>query len=223
MKVIRGKFLRELIARDFLLLNSGIENWRSIFVDSDIVRNAAILLILNRIKKEKIPGEMAEGGVYRGARSRFIHKNLPKKKLFLFDTFEGFPPKDIESMDSEIIEDRRFRDTTMESVRKSFGVISENIIIKKGYFPESAVGITENFSFVLLDFDKFKPTLAGLRFFQPIMSEGGYIMLHDFNSGESNYAVQRAVKEFILECPSFSSYTELPDCRGSIIYRKAYM
>ena len=38
----------------------------------------------------------------------------------------------------------------------------------------------EKFAFVSLDTDLYKPTLAGLEFFWPRMSKGGFIFIHDF-------------------------------------------
>lgn len=38
----------------------------------------------------EIEGEMAEAGVRDGAFAKYINKYFPEKKLYLFDTFEGF-------------------------------------------------------------------------------------------------------------------------------------
>jgi len=77
-----------------------------------------------------------------------------------------------------------------------------NIIIRKGYFPETAKGLeSEMFSFVMLDLDLYKPTLAGLEFFYPRVKAGGYIFAHDYNSPESDHAVSRAMNEFLKDKP----------------------
>lgn len=78
----------------------------------------------------------------------------------------------------------------------------ENCVIRKGYFPETAEGIEENFVFVNLDMDLYKPTYEGLVYFYPRMVEEGIILIHDYFSEtypnvklavedyEKNYAVQ---------------------------------
>lgn len=58
----------------------------------------------------------------------------------------------------------------------------------------------ENFCFVNLDMDLYKPTLEGLLFFYPLMVHGGIIVVHDFFS-KGYEGVNAAVKEFLDENP----------------------
>ena len=55
------------------------------------------------------------------------------------------------------------------------------------------------FCFVLLDLDLFKSTIAALNYFYPKMIRGGYIFIHDYNNPESNYAISRALREFMFD------------------------
>jgi O-methyltransferase len=88
-----------------------------------------------------------------------------------------------------------------------------------GCFPETAKGLEEEtFSLVWLDLDTYKPTMAGLDFFYPRTSRGGYCFLHDYNSPESDYAIRRAVTSFLRDKPEF--LVELPDKWGSVMFRK---
>lgn len=179
---------------------------------NDPIRFATMALAINQIKKSKIEGSFAEVGVWRGETSRFIHLVAPERTFYLFDTFEGFPSEDLEHNDS------RFKDTSQEIVKKQIGDLN-NIIIRKGYFPETAKGLEgEVFAFVLLDLDLYKPTLAGFEFFYPRMKSGGYIFVHDYNNPESNWAVSRATNEFMQDKPE--KLVEIPDQWGSIVIRK---
>ncbi|WP_208873060.1 TylF/MycF/NovP-related O-methyltransferase [Fretibacterium fastidiosum] len=90
----------------------------------------------------------------------------------------------------------------------------ENCIVKKGWFPETADGIDESFCFASLDVDLYQPTLAGLRFFYPRLSPGGYLMIHDFNNREYP-GVRQAVREFCTE--THAGYVCLPDFCGSAV------
>ena len=74
----------------------------------------------------------------------------------------------------------------------------ENIILKSGRFPETASGIHDNFAFVNLDMDFYEPTIESLRFFYPLMSEGGVILIHDYFS-EAYPNVELAVADFERE------------------------
>lgn len=178
----------------------------------DPVRYTSIALALRTIEREKIPGNLAELGVYRGATSRIIHRILPDRPLYLFDTFEGFAPADLKEADA------RFRDTSLDLVKKTIGDLT-HIVFRQGYFPETAQGLeAETFSFVLLDADKFKPTLAGLEFFYPRLSSGGYVFVHDYNSPESNYDVSKAVQQFMSD--KKEKILEMADSGGSVVFRK---
>jgi O-methyltransferase len=73
-----------------------------------------------------------------------------------------------------------------------------NCIVRKGYFPETAAGIEDNFAFVSLDADLYQPMLEGLKYFYPRISKGGYIFVHDFFS-DIFEGTQRAVLEYQKE------------------------
>jgi O-methyltransferase len=178
----------------------------------DPVRVASIWLSARRIEAENIEGSLAEVGVWRGDTSTLIHRILPARRLFLFDTFEGFPEKDT----GKKIE--RFNETSVEAVKEKLGDCS-NVVIRKGYFPETAIGLeNERYAFVMCDVDLYAPTLAFLRFFYPKVTKGGYFMLHDYNCPESNMAVSKAVDEFMKN--KEETLVDVPDMFGSVLFRK---
>jgi len=179
----------------------------------DDVRYATLALALERLELDHIPGAIAEIGVYRGVTSSFIHRQAPQRRLFLFDTFEGFP-----STDLEIATDTRFKDTSQQAVADLLGD-TQNIIFRKGYFPATAAGLEEErFALVMLDVDLYAPALEVFRFFYPRMERGGYFFLHDFNSPESNRGISRAAAEFLADKPEL--LLEIPDFHGSVFFRK---
>jgi O-methyltransferase len=179
----------------------------------DEIRYSTLALAIQRLELDQISGSFAEVGVYRGATSSFIHHQSPNRRFYLFDTFEGFPSKDLEGMD-----DTRFSDTSEESVVRFIGG-NQNIILRKGYFPESASGLEdEQFAFVMLDCDLYRSSLSVLEFFYPRMARGGYFFMHDFNSPESEHAVSRATLEFMANKPELP--IEIPDHYGSALFRK---
>lgn len=181
----------------------------------DPIRYGTIALAINTIKKEKIKGHFAELGVFQGNTSKIIHLLAPKKKLYLFDTFEGFPVEFLEDKGDS----NRFKNTQIEWVKKNIGNLN-NIFIRKGIFPETTKGLeSETFAFVYLDADLYKSTLEGLKFFYPRISKGGYLLIHDYNNPqESNAGVMRAVNEFMTD--KKEKILEIPDVLGSIIIRR---
>lgn len=166
------------------------------------LKNYARFVYMNGIE-----GSVAECGVFQGDFSMYINTYFSDRELYLFDTFEGFDEKDIKierELDSHTFdnsmfsEDGFFSDTSDELVLKRMPN-RDKCVIKKGYFPESAIGCENvKFCFVNLDMDLYQPELEGLRFFWPRMVNGGVILLHDyFHSDLPN--VKKAVDDFNKE------------------------
>lgn len=129
------------------------------------------------IYSNQVEGAVAECGVYQGWFSNYISRFFPDRKLYLFDTFNGFDDNDIDDTEEKLSGEFRkvsnLRDTSVEVALSSIGYRA-NAIVKKGYFPETAVGLEdENFAFVSLDTDLYKPIMAGLEFFYPRLNAGG--------------------------------------------------
>lgn len=180
---------------------------------ADDVRYASLALAIQRLKTEGIQGSFAELGVYQGATSRFLHELAPERRLYLFDTFAGFPEQDTQAGN-----DGRFRDTSQEAVARFIGDL-QNVIFRAGFFPATATGLEdERFSLIMLDCDLYQSALAGLRFFYPRLVPGGYFFMHDYNSSESDHAIMRAASEFLADKPEL--VFEIPDQWGSAVFRK---
>ena len=142
---------------------------------NDYVRLATLELLCRRLAD--VPGAAAELGVYRGFFARCINQLLPERKLYLFDSFEGFSE---EANASESFQ-AAHANTTMERVLAIMphpGMVT----IKPGFFPVSLNGLEEEFCLVSLDVDFERATLEGLRYFWPRLHKGGYLLLHDWGS-----------------------------------------
>lgn len=190
-----------------------VETAVSIEQHSDDVRYASMALAIQRLEQERVEGTFAELGVYRGVTSAFIHRLAPRRRLYLFDTFAGFPEQSLEAG-----ADDRFKDTSQEMVARTIGD-TRNVEFRAGYFPETAVGLeNEKFAFVMLDFDTYRPAVDALNFFYPRLVRGAYFFMHDFNSPESNRAISRAALEFLADKPEL--VIEIPDQAGSAVFRK---
>ena len=144
-------------------------------------RNRFLKRVAEIIKSKKIAGNVAEGGVFEGYFARQINALFPDKYLYLFDTFEGFDKRDlfIEKGDTRERSGHFNIGLSINSLLSSMPN-PDKIILKKGYFPESVKNVNDTFAFVNLDFDLYKPTLAGLEFFYPMMAPGGIILVHDY-------------------------------------------
>jgi len=184
----------------------------------DHIRLSTLELISFEIKKKGLRGNVAEVGVYKGKFARYINDLFPDRKLYLFDTFEGFDQRDTaeEKAKNYSSATQDFSDTSVISVLKQMPV-RDNCIPVKGFFPESAKGIEDSFVLVSLDADLYDPIYAGLNFFFPRLVKGGYILIHDFNN--DNYkGARKAVEQFCTE--QSLNFVPLPDSGGSAIISK---
>ena len=149
-------------------------------------------------KHDSVEYSVAEGGVFQGMFAAEINKNFPERKLFLFDTFDGFDTRDVTvETDSGFSnsEVKRYSDTSIDLVMGKM-LHPDKVVIKKGYFPETVAGLeNEKFIFVNLDFDLYLPILAGLQFFYTRLAPGGVILVHDYFT-KIYHGVKEAVDEF---------------------------
>src|SRR5207237_1965692 len=124
------------------------------------------------LKTQKVPGAIAELGVYRGGSAKLIASLKGEKALHLFDTFEGLPKVNL-SFDQH--EAGQFDDTSLKAVQQYLGK-SSGIVYHPGFFPDSARDLAQTqtvFSMVHLDVDIYESTKSGLAFFYPLMSKAG--------------------------------------------------
>jgi len=76
--------------------------WRKLWTErnprndrADLARLVMFVENARLIEHEGIPGSLAELGVYRGTTAKLLHALFPGRTLWLFDTFEGFDPRDL--------------------------------------------------------------------------------------------------------------------------------
>jgi O-methyltransferase len=189
---------------------------------------------VERLKRDGVPGDFAELGVYRGDSARLLHKMDPSRKFHLYDTFEGFKEEDLqhETGEAATYTTRNFADTSLEAARRNIGG-NENVVFHPGRFQEltvdsrqltdssspipdcqpSTVNCQLHFALVNLDADLYAPTKAGLEYFYPLLSPGGVIIIHDYNHKWPG--IKNAVNEFASTIPE--PLIMVPDLEGSVM------
>ncbi len=183
------------------LIQNGFPEERIIcrFVDLNTrARRDCLEKIAMILEDKAVSGAVAELGVYRGDFAKVINTVFPDRKLYLFDTFEGFPEEDMNyETENHLLLNTvgKLSNTSVEYVMSRMPH-PERCVIRKGYFPETAAGLEEErYAFVNIDVDLYKPILAGLEYFWPRMAENGYIFVHDYFS--FSYAgTKKAIEEF---------------------------
>lgn len=143
---------------------------------------------------------VAEAGVFQGDFAKYINEYYPGRKLYLFDTFEGFTENDIKTekqfgFSSSLTGDYN---NTSEQLVLSKMKHPDHCIIKKGFFPQTVEGVEEQFCFVNLDMDLYEPTLSGLKWFENRMIPNGIILVHDYFA-ENFRGVREAVDTYMKQ------------------------
>lgn len=200
-----------------------IEGFQSKISD-DYVRISTIELIAERIKNLRIPGAVAEAGVYKGDTAKYLNEIFSEKKLYLFDTFDSFN-KDVMSQEKAGVSEsfvNAFKDTSVELVLSKMKY-PQNCIIKKGVFPDTTEGLQdEKWAFVSLDMDLYESTYQGLSYFYPRMQKNGYIIIHDCLHHQENEGnampAGKAVDQFCRE--RGLNYVPVTDVYGSVVIIK---
>ena len=166
---------------------------------NDYVRVKTLELLVDEIKERNIKGEIAELGVFRGDFAQLLNLAFPDRKLYLFDTFEGFDEDELaRELDGNVrlAVDDAYKNTSIQVVMDKMQC-KEQIVVKKGFFPNSLEGLEQQFAFVSLDCDWEESLYQGLIYFYPRLEWGGYIMIHDYNNhlGCAKKAIRRYEKE----------------------------
>ncbi len=158
--------------------------------------NEAYQIFMAVKRTEKINGDIAEVGCYKGGSAKLICEAKRTKTLYLFDTFEGLPELS-HSDDPKQFHKGQYA-VSSEDV-KDYLSKYPNVHIYKGLFPTTAEPIKNKImSFVHLDLDLYEATLESINFFYPRMNKGGIIISHDYISA---LGVRKAFDDFFKDKP----------------------
>jgi len=154
---------------------------------------------------DDIPGDLIEAGVWRGGTAVFMRAVLaaysdPKRRVWVADSFAGFPPRDPDRYPDESPTDfGQFPELVvdLETVRANFAkysLLDERVRFLVGWFEETLpLAETGPLSVVRLDCDYYASTLVALEALYPRLSAGGYLIVDDYFCIES---CRRAVDDF---------------------------
>jgi O-methyltransferase len=184
-------------------------------ITTDYVRNGALALLGREVDELRVPGDLAELGVFRGDFAWLMSTYLPGRRVHLFDTFEGFDEGDMRVDEGQVEHFFDFSSTDTERVRARFADPSL-VELHVGYFPATTEGVGPDVGFALvsIDADLYAPVVRGLDWFYERLSPGGFILVHDYNNAAFGGA-KRAVREF--QQRTGATVVPLPDWGGTAV------
>ena len=192
-------------------------------------RETEILLQeLTKTLKHNIPGDVVEFGCYKADTSVLYQKLLEsmgygspiqsenhaaqtsQKTLWLYDSFEGLPAKTREdnSAAGDAFQAGELLVTKREVIEKFKKMGLKLPKIKKAFFDNLDIiyDIPEKISYAFLDGDLYQSIKTSLRLVTDKMSQGGVIIVHDYNNPElpgSARAVDEWLKSHQVKVASF--------------------
>ena len=152
-----------------------------------------------------VEGDFVELGCYRGDTSlllaEVVEKSVEnsKKRLWIYDSFEGLPEKNRED---ESVLGKDFvsgaLEVTKREVKERFLRAGLKVpIIKKAWFSDlTSEDMPEKIAFSFLDGDFYQSIHDSLTLVGPLMSSGGVILVHDYNN-PALPGVKKAVDEWL--------------------------
>lgn len=185
----------------------------------DYFRYRTFELVADQISELK--GEVAEVGVFQGEFAQIINAKFPKRKLYLFDTFESFDKKEFdEEQKVGNCKEDCYKAFTYTSERKVIDRMPnpEKCIIRKGLFPMTAEGIDDEFIFASIDVDFEKSIYECVKWFYPRMVQGGIIFVHDYNNKQF-FGVRKAIERYEKEMGKLKK-VPLGDQGGTLVVIK---
>lgn len=145
---------------------------------------------------DKLQGDIAEVGVYRGGSARQLAEAFPNKTIHLFDTFSGMPKSD-PSIDSH--KEGDFGNTSLARVQEKLKEY-KNIKYWPGFFPTTVLFLGFlKFAFVNIDVDIYRSAKDCLDFFWPRLVKGGIFFIQDDYGFCRCQGVTKVIREFILD------------------------
>jgi O-methyltransferase len=161
------------------------------------VETGVLLRELNKILDARVVGDIVELGCYKGRTSVLIQKKLvgTNKKLYLYDSFAGLPPKNNQDLSplGEQFKTGQLLASKHEVIKafKQAGLAMP--VIREAWFSElKSEDLPERIALAFLDGDFYESILTSLKLVWPKLSDGAVVIIDDYHNAALP-GVQKAV------------------------------
>jgi len=183
-----------------------------------------------------IDGDFVECGVAAGSQVAAMHRACPKKKIWLFDSFEGIPlagEYDVtqpgigvisHDVKGYLLTTSGITAVTQQQVKQHFkewNVDDSNFEYVQGWFEHTLPGLInppEKISLLRLDGDLYSSTKVCLEYLYPKVVEGGWVIVDDYALSGCNKAFHDYFNADFLDIKKVPNtqtviYFQKPFCR----------
>lgn len=174
---------RELYdARLSMLLPEDGEINKNIPTAPEYSRFHGIDFISKRIIKENIDGDVVEAGCWMGGTAIYLSKLLPKKKIWLLDSFDGIEPKETRKYQYEKTEHnggehKASYEDCMNALKRY--EVAHRCEVLKGWFKDTLKHVPGPISFLRIDSDTYSGTKEVLDELYEKVVPNGFIKIDD--------------------------------------------
>jgi len=145
---------------------------------------------LDTIRREGIPGDLLETGVWRGGAVIFMTAYLQvygmKRTVFAADSFDGLPPPDSKYPVDHGDKHHKYEVTrvSLDEVKANFAKYDlplDDVVFIKGFFAETMpTAPVDHLAILRLDGDMYSSTIEVLENMYPKVSSGGFVIVDDY-------------------------------------------
>ena len=178
-------------------------DWKIIHTTSVMGEEKLLVLVTQAQLVEKLDGDVAELGSYKGGSAILLAQVLPHKKVHAFESFKGLTNLSTQKDNIRLRDDERghmpsdFAITDKELQKKIVRRLAKyNIQLHVGLFSEQTKHVSgQRFCLAHFDGDTYQSTHEFLEFFYPRLVNGGRLLFDDFGS-IATPGVAHAVEDF---------------------------
>lgn len=162
---------------------------------------------IETVLKDRIPGDLAETGVWRGGATIFMRAvlmayGITDRTVWVADSFEGLPKPNPSQYPADQGDTYHTYDelaVPLDEVKANFaryGLLDEQVRFLKGWFRDTLPNAPiDRLAVLRLDGDMYESTMDALVCLYPKLSSGGYVIIDDYHWIE---ACRKAVTDFRL-------------------------
>ena len=148
---------------------------------------------VERVIADEVPGDLIETGVWRGGvcmlmRAVLKAHGVSDRIVFAADSFEGLPmpaPEEFPVDEGCRLYQWDFLTASLEDVKATFeryGLLDDQVRFVQGWFRDTMPMLAgHQWSVIRLDGDMYESTMVVLENLYPGLSDGGYLIVDDYN------------------------------------------
>lgn len=168
------------------------------------------------VLRRRVPGDLAETGVWRGGASIFMRGALRAygdtgRTVWVADSFQGLPKPDAASYPadegSDLWAEPRLA-ISLDEVKRNFeryGLLDDHVRFVPGWFRETLpTAAIDQLAVLRLDGDMYESTIVALRSLYDKVARGGYVIVDDYGSvppcrrAVDDFRNERGIEESLL-------------------------